>query len=390
VKLLTKTNRYYFLLSLVLFGYLIQKTRQTHLPPSSPFDELMSVSTHPRPLGFSDTLILDAIEQELVPFRVLTFQVRIADRPQWITLRKSLLETKDILQVLFGTMATVLALLLLGVVVLNRWLSRWLWRPFQQTLAALRGYTLQRQPALALPATDIDEFAELNQALAQMSARLETDYRVLKEFTENAAHETQTPLSIMQAKLEQLMQLPALADGDAAPLLSDLYGATLRLSRLHHGLTLLSKIENRQFASATAVQLDKLITDKTALLHDFIDAKQLQLQLQLWARPTLQLNPALADSLVGNLLQNAVKHNYPGGTLTVTLTLRALEVVNTGPPLPPGSPEQFFGRFRKLHATSDSPGLGLSIVEQICQFYGYTLHYEVGGTPPLHTLRVVF
>jgi hypothetical protein len=76
VKLLTKTNRYYFLLSLVLFGlgcgllylslqaalaaeveeqllnrqqYLIQKTRQTHLPPSSPFDELMSVSTHPRP-----------------------------------------------------------------------------------------------------------------------------------------------------------------------------------------------------------------------------------------------------------------------------------------------------------------------------------------------------
>jgi hypothetical protein len=61
--------------------------------------------------------------------------------------------------------------------VLNRWLARWLWAPFQRTLAELRAYDLHRRGPLALPATPIAEFAELNQALTQLSMRLATEYQ---------------------------------------------------------------------------------------------------------------------------------------------------------------------------------------------------------------------
>ena len=83
------------------------------------------------------------------------------------------------------------------------------------TLATLRGYDLQRHQPLALPMPAIDEFGELNQALNTLSERLVRDYESLRQFTENAAHETQTPLAIIQGKLEQLLQAPALQDDEA-------------------------------------------------------------------------------------------------------------------------------------------------------------------------------
>ena len=418
MKLLTATNRYSLGLSVWLFllcgllfygglqralrhevdeqllnqqAFILRKAKLNGTASTLPFAEPPTIhGTRPAKLGFSDTLVLDILDQARVPHRQLTFAVPAPDGTRWVTLRKSLLETQDILQLVVAVLGLMLALLLLGVVGLNRWLAGRLWAPFRHTLNALRHYELAQHQPLRLPTSTIAEFAELNQALTQMSARLEADYRTLKEFTENAAHETQTPLAIMQAKLEQLMQLPALADPTAAPLLGDLYGATLRLSRLHQGLTLLSKIENRQFPGAVAVRLDQILTEKLHHLRDFIEAKELQVSLAMPGTPTLHLHPALADSLVGNLLQNAVKHNLPGGELRVTLTAQALAVENSGPALPNGNPEQFFGRFRKLRSTSDSPGLGLSIVQQICQYYGFQLSYRITQEPTRHILRIRF
>nr|WP_262908028.1 HAMP domain-containing sensor histidine kinase [Hymenobacter sp. 15J16-1T3B] len=277
---------------------------------------------------------------------------------------------------------------MLCLVLLNRWLSRWLWAPFYRTLASLRQYRLQQPQALELPATPIDEFSELNQALAQLTQRVTADYQALKEFTENAAHETQTPLAIMQAQLEQLMQLPNLPEGAAQPV-RELYRAALRLSRLHQALTLLSKIENRQFTEARPVQLDVLVRDKLAQLQEFLEAKQIEPVLQVDAPLSVAMHPALADSLVSNLLQNAVKHNVPGGQLRIRLDAHALEIRNTGLPLD-GDPAQLLGRFRKHNAASDSPGLGLSIAQQICGLYGGQLRYTFSPDGAWHTLRAQF
>lgn len=415
MKLLTTTNRYYLVLVTVLFvlgtgvlyvgiqralaeevdeqllyhrDYLTRHIREAHaLPPVTNPNEL-TIARRPRPAGLGDTLLYDPAERTMVPFRTVTFPVEVRGQRYWLTLRKSLIETSDVLEVVLTVMLTVMGLLFGSLVLLNRWLSRWLWAPFHRTLTSLRTYRLQQPEALELPATPIDEFSELNQALAQLTQRVTADYRALKEFTENAAHETQTPLAIMQAQLEQLMQLPELP-GTAAQPVHELYRATRRLSRLHQALTLLSKIENRQFTEAQPVQLDGLVRDKLAQLQEFLDAKQIDPVLRVVAPLSVAMHPDLADSLVSNLLQNAVKHNLPGGQLQVRVDARALEIRNTGLPLD-GDPTELLGRFRKHNAASDSPGLGLSIAQQICGLYGGQLRYTFTPDGAWHTLRVEF
>ena len=417
MNLLNATTRYYLLLALLLFVggslglyyainwalrteieeqlagrrlELLAKARANQLPPVAQLAILLDISRTPRALGFRDTLLLDRTENELVPHRQLTFPLTVrGEGLVWVSLRKSLVEAEDLLGVVLAVMLSVLALLLGGMVGLNRWLSARLWAPFRHTLAALRQYDLQQHRPLALPTALVAEFAELNQALNGFSQRLVADYESLREFTANAAHETQTPLAIMQAQLEQLLQVPALAeDPAAAPLVAELYGATLRLSRLHQALSLLSKIENRQFAQAQPVRLDQLLKERIAQLEPLLEARALRYGLDISNGPVVvQMHPGLADSLLQNLLQNAVKHNVRGGELAVFLSDTELKVSNTGPAVE-GDPARFFERFRKHNGASESPGLGLSIVQQICGYYGFGVDYSVAKAGTRHILRV--
>ena len=371
---------------------LIEKAQAHRLPSVALLQTLLVVSRRPQRVGFSDTLLLDEQEHEQVPNRQLTFPLAVpGEGTVWVTLRKSLVEADDLMGVVLAVMLGVLALLLGGVVLLNRWLAGRVWAPFQHTLAALRSYDLQQHKALELPLPAIAEFAELNQALTTLSKRLVSDYESLREFTGNAAHETQTPLAIMQAQLEQLLQVPALANDEAAaPLVAELYGATLRLSRLHQALSLLSKIENRQFAQAVPVRLDQLLQEKAAQLEPLFDARELRYHLDITGQPVIvQMHPGLADSLLQNLLQNAVKHNVRGGEVAIVLSTQVLQVSNTGAAIG-GDPARFFERFRKQNAASESPGLGLSIVQQICGYYGFAIHYIITEAGTRHTLRIEF
>ena len=417
MKLLAKTNRYYLLLVTGLFvlagvglyyGFYAALRHEVeeqlsnarlHLErrvaagaalPATPFEYQLSVSPRPRPLGYRDTLLLDPEEGEMVPHRQLTFRLPVQERPAWITLRKSLVETDDVLGVVLTVLLTVLAVLLLSVVLLNRWLAHHLWAPFRTTLEQLRHYGVQENRVLEFAPVSTDEFGELNEVLTRLTRRLVADYEAVREFTANAAHETQTPLAIMQAQLEQLLQLPELANPQLAALVTDLYQATLRLSRLHQALTLLSKIENRQFPEAAPLHLAHLLREKARQLQPLLDARDLTLTLHLGAEPAgLCLHPGLADSLVHNLLQNASKHNLRGGFIEVRLTPEALEVSNSGPPVT-GDPARFFERFQKHEAASASPGLGLSIVQQIGRYYGFRVSYEFFSADSRHTLRVAF
>lgn len=417
MKLLAATNRYYLALATLLFtvgsallyfgvlwalqgeveerlfqqrDYLIKAVQRTGKLPDTPFEGRMSLSPVPQPEGLRDVLLFEPLESEMEPYRQLTFPLTLNGRTQWVALSKSLLETEDVRRIILYLLVGVLSALLAGLVGLNRWLARRLWAPFERTLQLLQGYDVRQHQVLNLPDTAVEEFTQLNRTLTSMSQRVASDYTTLKEFTENAAHETRTPLAIMQAKLEQLLQLPDLP-APAAPLVSDLYAATQRLTRLHQALSLLSKIENRQFADTIPVRLDELLQEKLRQLEEFIQAKRLRLELSISSVPVLQLHPALVDSLVSNLLHNAIRHNCEGGLLRVELTKAELTITNTGPKLSSNEkPEQFFERFRKHNPSSDSPGLGLSIVQRIGAFYGFHIHYEYAANQTLHTLRVIF
>ncbi len=97
----------------------------------------------------------------------------------------------------------------------------------------------------------------------------------------------------------------------------------------------------------------------------------------------------MAAALLQNLLQNAIKHNQQDGEIQVSLSRQAFQVTNTGLAIV-GDPMRFFERFRKHKAASDSPRLGLSIVQCICAYYGFRVRYEYTVGSARHTLQVEF
>jgi signal transduction histidine kinase len=164
-----------------------------------------------------------------------------------------------------------------------------------------------------------------------------------------------------------------------------IYQASRRMSRLNQGLLLLAKIENRQFVNSQAIDLtDELILRlkdmDEVLLHKQISTNILPGEA-FWAR----LPPLLADSLLTNLLSNAIRHNQLGGRIEVRSSAYYLQLKNTGP-APTVEPEALFKRFKKGSSSNETVGLGLAIVKQICDTYQLTISYQY--EEGMHTLSL--
>lgn len=265
-------------------------------------------------------------------------------------------------------------------------MSERLWQPFNDTLERLRTFRLAQPEPLMLTETETDEFVELNTALEHLTEKTRQDYHLLKRFTENASHEIQTPLAVIRVKLETLIQTEGLSDVQLGHLHST-QRAAARLSRLQQNLLLLVKIENEQFQAQEQVDFKQLLENKLDLLEDFISAKKLRVSTKM--QPThLKLNPFLAETLVGNLISNAVKHNLSeGGWLQVQLNDKQLIITNAG--LAPDCPAaELVERFRRSDQLAEGLGLGLAIVQEICDQYGWIL--ELGFEKGTWTTIVYF
>jgi signal transduction histidine kinase len=92
----------------------------------------------------------------------------------------------------------------------------------------------------------------------------------------------------------------------------------------------------------------------------------------------LMMNQTLADILITNLINNAVKHNFEGGKINVACSTDHFTIRNTGDPLHV-DPQTLFQRFKKQNQASGSLGLGLAIVKKICELYNLRINYSYAG-----------
>jgi signal transduction histidine kinase len=232
--------------------------------------------------------------------------------------------------------------------------------------------------------TDIDEFRILDEATRQMTRQILKDYEMLKSFTDNASHEMQTPLAILNSRLDLLIQDPVIGERQLRPIQA-MYDAIGRLRQLNQSLLLLTKIENHQFGHTDSVEMAPLIEEKLAQLEDPLRDRRLVVRKDL-DRLRLPINGYLADILLNNLLLNAIRHNQDGGELSVCLRESSLRVSNSGPALSL-DPATIFDRFVK-GTHSGGTGLGLAIVRQICDNYHFSLTYSY--TDQLHNIDIRF
>jgi signal transduction histidine kinase len=341
---------------------------------------------YPGQMVLVERKLFNEFENEYQPYRQLIFYERVEGAWYRVIISKLLAQRQKLLEAVVMTVTFIVALLLVSLLLLNSWLSRRLWRPFYRTLRALDSYQVEKHEVLTFSKQHTVEFEQLNQSVTHFTDRLAATYQNLKEFTENASHEIQTPLAVILSKIEGLFQDESLKESQLVAL-SEISEAANRLAKLNQALLLLTKIENRQFLAGTEpINLVPIINRKLRDLEDLIEQREITIKTAI--EPTGPvMHPALAEVLVNNLLTNAIRYNMNGGTIDITLNAGRLVVRNTGAPIHI-EPELMFERFRKEGSHSASLGLGLALAKTICQVNGQTLTYETDG--PWHILTVTW
>ena len=333
-----------------------------------------------------DTIINEKYDDDDVPYRVLICNVHTKLYNYEALISQSLVESDGLIQSIIVTVFSLLAIYLISLVLINRFISRSIWEPFYTILSELRDFDIQRSDEIHLSKTDIDEFNSLNSALEQMTAKIKSDYQNLKEFAENASHEIQTPLAIIRSKVELLLQSDQVNELQWKNL-NAINEAVTRLSRLNQSLLLLSKIENGQFNQTEPIDLSNALKKNIENLNELISAGGIKLQNDIEPEVMIYIHPYLLDILLSNLIMNAIRHNIANGFINIHLKKGELTIENSGGVLTT-DPKNLFSRFKKGTSDKDSIGIGLSLVQKITESSGLELTYSYNDQ--IHTIKINF
>ena len=247
----------------------------------------------------------------------------------------------------------------------------------------MKDFSLKSEKPIELQESNILEFSELKDEIQELTNKVLSDYNLLKQFTEDVSHELQTPLAIMQAKIENLLNDTGLKQEPFNNLVS-LQKDIQRLAQLNKKLVLLTKIDNRQYLNFRKLDFVELVLEN---INNFKEITSSEIFFNNKNKLQLIADPQLIQVLFSNLLSNAIKYCPPGGEIKVSIEERTLEVVNSGDTALSHS-EKLFTRFYKGKGEKSGTGLGLAIVNKICNLYNYGLQYEFEDHR--HTFRVFF
>lgn len=335
-----------------------------------------------------DTLIYYPLRGEYVPFQMRTSIIERNGRIYQLTTYVSSVEITHLIIAALGVQLLIYVILLFSIIKINKRLSKALWRPFYKTMAKLEKYDISSSELIQLDkSTSIAEFDELNDVILKLTERNQQAFNSQKEFVENAAHEMQTPLAIIRSKIELLSEQANLNNLDAE-LLDELFSANDRMIKLNKTLSLLSKIENNQFSENTKINLSFLIKNLFQQFQGYDIKNFPKVTLNVGNDVILYANLELIEILLRNLLWNAIIHNVPDGYLTIELFKSELLIENSGKPLFV-NPQVLFERFTVGDKDSKkSSGLGLALVQQICNIYEYRINYTYNIK--IHRVKINF
>jgi signal transduction histidine kinase len=276
-------------------------------------------------------------------------------------------------------LAAVLVAVVVGWLIAGRFL-----RPLRTITGAARDISASNlSRRLSITGRD-DEFAELGETLDDLFGRLESSFQAQRHFVANASHELRTPLSAERTLLQV-----ALADPDAtAATLRSTCQQVLALGdqqeRLIDALLTLASSE-RGIEQWQPVDLAEITGKAIMDWRPEAERRDIRVDAALTAAMAAG-DPQLAASLVGNLVDNAIRHNDDGGRVEIsTATVEGqarLAIGNTGAVIPPGEVDRLFQPFQRLgpqrlgtgrKGHSGGSGLGLAIVRAIAGVHGATV-----------------
>jgi signal transduction histidine kinase len=254
-------------------------------------------------------------------------------------------------------------------------------RPLHTMTAATQRISEQNlHERLAVAGPD-DELKRLGDTIDNLLARLEAAFDAQRRFAANASHELRTPLTMMRTALDVATRKPGPSAPGVAILAGKMRAGLDKADRLVESFLTLARAQHGGTVTRSTVALDKLAATVLAEHSAAINDMHLTVDQDHHDAP-VPGNQALLTHLTDNLINNAIRHNQPGGwirvaTATGTGTAR-LVIENSGPVLDPGRVGELIQPFRRATpdrtaADDTGVGLGLSIVAAIAITHHGTL-----------------
>ena len=320
--------------------------------------------------SFSDTVLIE--NDNYVLYRKITFSHLYNDKNYGIEILQSQKQTDLLIwRIVILNVALAMSFFLI-IFFLNRISIRRGLRIFYKTVSKLENYNISKPELISFENSEIDELNKLTEIFKKMSLKISADFNEQKEYTENVSHEIQTPLAIISAKADELLQSENL-NKEEMEQLETIMNTTSRLARINQALILLTKIDNKFYEEKTSFSVLELLHKKIKFYSDLIKEKDIEVEINVDNKFTIAMNSYLADTLFLNLIKNSIMHNISGGKIKIDFDGQFLNIRNSGNELT--IMDNIFKRFVRS-SNKDSLGIGLSIVKRICDLYLINITYK--------------
>lgn len=209
--------------------------------------------------------------------------------------------------------------------------------------------------------------------------------KIRQEFVANVSHELKTPITAIRGAVETLLDGAARDPDRGQAFLTSISEETARLQRLVDDLLTLGQVESRQATlPKEPIPIEVFLKEQISRLQPLANAHRVTLKLEDAPSGVLLADRNQLVQAVGNLIDNAIKYNHPGGQVAVRALLRddqcQVEVADTGIGIPPEDLPRIFERFFRVDKArsreTGGTGLGLSIVKHVAEAHGGSVQVE--------------
>ena len=223
-----------------------------------------------------------------------------------------------------------------------------------------------------------DELSQLAGEFNELTGRLQTTEEVRRRFVSDASHELKTPLASIRLLTDSILQTGDMDPATVKDFVSDIGEEAERLTRISEKLLTLTRMDSAVAVAEVPVDVKRVVEKVEHMLTPLADEGEVTVETDLQEDCMVLATEDDLYQIAFNLMENAVKYNLPGGSVTVTLRgagdLVTLTVEDTGVGIPEADLPKIFDRFYRVDKArsraAGGTGLGLSIVRDTVLQHG--------------------